>query len=331
MIKWKNENYFIFNAVHEFWTPLYTDRIHRFMDEMEIQDGKLIWYTSQLNAPERYAEYCDLNNIEPRLHVAVNDVYWFRLYEKYIGNGWQRPEEITGKYVCLSSRQKPERMATHLLMEHYQLIDDHEVSFGNIKLFEEDTDFTETMFAKLCKKYPNYETVFRQGMTTIKLPQTKQGDDWRGWVVKDDTDNIVRVDYNMPCMRPELFFENADFNLVMETVTDDDTLAFTEKTWRCIANGVPFFVVTSSGALKKFYQKYGFQSQEPWIDESYDNISDPVTRIDTILVQIRKLLWKDDYQDWITGLRKTADINRKICWEKYGRNSNENSNVTRSA
>ena len=76
--------------------------------------------------------------------------------------------------------------------------------------------------------------------------------------------------------------------VVLETVFDDTKWHLTEKTLRPIACGHPFILASTPGSLQ-YLKRYGFQTFEKYIDESYDDIQDPVQRLEAIVKLMRSL------------------------------------------
>ena len=100
------------------------------------------------------------------------------------------------------------------------------------------------------------------------------------------------------------FTEAADSLIYVptETVYFGRRLHLTEKTFKAIALEMPFVLVAPAHSLK-YLRSYGFQTFSPLIDESYDEIEDPVARIErvtAILLEIQARsaaakiqLWQD--------------------------------------
>ena len=106
-------------------------------------------------------------------------------------------------------------------------------------------------------------------------------------------------------------YESTDFEVVLETLFDNERLHLTEKSLRPIALGQPFLLVASHGSLA-YLQRYGFQTFNSVIDESYDTIEDPVLRLDAI-VKLMK-----DIDEWSTEERseKMLELNKIAQYNK---------------
>jgi len=72
------------------------------------------------------------------------------------------------------------------------------------------------------------------------------------------------------------------FEVVLETLFDDRRWHLTEKTFRPIACGQPFILASTPGALG-YLKSYGFKTFGDYIDESYDEITDPIDRLSAIV------------------------------------------------
>jgi hypothetical protein len=77
-------------------------------------------------------------------------------------------------------------------------------------------------------------------------------------------------------------YENTDIEIVLETLFDDKRLHLTEKVLRPIACGQPFVLLAAHDSLK-YLKEYGFQTYSDVWDESYDQETDPVLRMDKVV------------------------------------------------
>jgi hypothetical protein len=112
------------------------------------------------------------------------------------------------------------------------------------------------------------------------------------------------------------------FSLVTETIYDYPHTFRTEKIWKPVLMAHPFVVAANRGYLQDL-QAAGFQTFHTLIDESYDNIQDPVSRMQAILsemkriailpIEQKKLLW--------TNLNKIAQHNQKLFFSKEWTNT----------
>jgi hypothetical protein len=73
-----------------------------------------------------------------------------------------------------------------------------------------------------------------------------------------------------------------------ETVYFGRRLHLTEKTFKAIALEMPFMLVAPAGSLE-YLRRYGFQTFNPILDESYDLETNDVRRIEIITQQLQEL------------------------------------------
>jgi hypothetical protein len=66
-----------------------------------------------------------------------------------------------------------------------------------------------------------------------------------------------------------------------ETVYFGRRTHLTEKTFKAIALEMPFVLVAPAHSLE-YLRSYGFRTFDPYIDESYDTIADPIKRIERV-------------------------------------------------
>ena len=83
-------------------------------------------------------------------------------------------------------------------------------------------------------------------------------------------------------------YNATEFEVVLETLFDDDRIQLTEKILRPIALGQPFLLAAGPGSLE-YLRSYGFRTFASVIDESYDTIEDPLMRLDAIVKSMRKI------------------------------------------
>jgi len=84
--------------------------------------------------------------------------------------------------------------------------------------------------------------------------------------------------------------------VVLETVVDGDKIHLTEKILRPIACGHPFVLVAGPGSLT-YLKSYGFKTFDSVFDESYDQQTDTVKRLEMVVQTMKKIKQLSD-SDW---------------------------------
>lgn len=108
---------------------------------------------------------------------------------------------------------------------------------------------------------------------------------------------------------------NGLFELISETLCDGP-LFFSEKTYWAMFIEKPFLLFGSYKSLQGL-KGLGFQTFDPYIDESYDNIVNTVDRLKAIMVELLRLkeLRENDPDKFYTDYEKMIEIsehNRKL-------------------
>lgn len=117
-------------------------------------------------------------------------------------------------------------------------------------------------------------------------------------------DNLDWAEQNTPIVYDSLFpNRNYDFEMIvgaqrkpydsyfLEIVAETDILTtdwITEKTIKNLYIGKPFLVMSGHGTLAKL-QSMGFKTFGPWIDESYDQITNNYLRLEAIKQEIDRI------------------------------------------
>jgi len=145
-------------------------------------------------------------------------------------------------------------------------------------------------------------------------------------------------------------YASAGIEVVLETLFDDTRWHLTEKTLRPIACGQPFILAATAGSLQ-YLQKYGFETFDGLINESYDKITDSKERLQAIVIEMQRiaampivdkqLLWQKLYtiaarnkqrffsQEWQTSvenefyrnLDSAMTVMKQNCTGKYWKKS----------
>jgi hypothetical protein len=116
-------------------------------------------------------------------------------------------------------------------------------------------------------------------------------------------------------------YESTDFNctaisVVLETVFDS-RIHLTEKTLRPLACAHPFVLAAGPGSLG-LLRRYGFETFDPYINESYDLIEDSADRLAAITAELKRisLLSAPDQQALIAACNRIARKNQQRFFSK---------------
>jgi hypothetical protein len=123
--------------------------------------------------------------------------------------------------------------------------------------------------------------------------------------------STASADYHSPD------YSHTAIEIVLETLFDDTRWHLTEKILRPIACGRPFMLAATPGSLA-YLRSYGFETFGDLIDETYDQIANPVERLQCITAEmsrISKLPQKQKLQLW-QSLYEIADRNKQLFFSE---------------
>jgi hypothetical protein len=108
------------------------------------------------------------------------------------------------------------------------------------------------------------------------------------------------------------------FEVVLETLFDDDRIHLTEKVLRPIALGQPFILCATHGSLE-FLQTYGFKTFDSVFDERYDTIIDPFERLEAIVKLMKEITSWDSKTQHIKmkQIQEIVNYNQQHFFSKH--------------
>jgi len=129
---------------------------------------------------------------------------------------------------------------------------------------------------------------------------------------------IDDVNYNSASAEIPTYYYKALWSIVTETNFYDDKLHLTEKIFKPIVTKRPFILVSAPGNLE-YLKSYGFQTFDRWIDESYDQESDPDQRLTMIVKEIKKLcnLSTVELQNMHNEMSTILEYNHRHFYTKF--------------
>jgi hypothetical protein len=237
------------------------------------------------------------------VNVGVNNLFLRRLSFFDIAQ-----HECEYKFSSLSRNYRTWRLQLYTKLLESGSLDHFVYSFYNIHPYDNITFSIDTI---------------KEDLTKLELPLTDKVNMWVEAIPHklDSADNVLNkwgdVTYKT--------IMSADFHLVIETHYDlfyyvptlDGTFYkglapsfITEKVYKGIACEKPFLVFGTPFMLEDI-RKLGFETFAPFIDETYDTISDNQKRLNTLVEEIDRLvnLPTAEYQAILTECKKIAQRN----------------------
>ena len=242
--------------------PATTDRtIQKFK---QMYNGRHHLITSEY-ASEYVDRVASTYNMQPHYYFyhgwAALD--WFRGYDRTYLIARARDRNPTRTFMSPNRIVAGER--DHRVLFLYNIfrnrLQDNHISAPRTCQYE-GVDIAE-IAAKYRNQYPDIQQVFAQA----ELPRLFSG----------ETEQLM----HSYCLSN--FAEAADSLVYVptETVYYGRRQHLTEKTFKAIALEMPFVLVAPYGSLA-YLRKYGFETFSPYIDETYDTITDPYLRIEAV-------------------------------------------------
>jgi len=129
---------------------------------------------------------------------------------------------------------------------------------------------------------------------------------------------LDNIDYRNASASIPKHMHSSIWSVVTETVFYDEKLHLTEKIFKPIAIKRPFILVGAPGNLA-YLRSYGFRTFGEFIDESYDDESDPDIRIQKITNQIQRLCslsWQENL-DMFDQMQSILDYNHEHFFNSF--------------
>jgi hypothetical protein len=110
--------------------------------------------------------------------------------------------------------------------------------------------------------------------------------------------------FNLACNIETQDFEQTFCSVITETLVEEGTLFISEKTWKALQLGHPFFVIGNPGTLN-YLRNLGYKTFDKWWDESYDHVYEYRIRIEMITKELIRLSKKS--KDELIKIRKEME------------------------
>lgn len=223
-----------------------------------------LYFTSPLTFPYKYSSYNSLFEISK----MVINLTKFKLADT------KKPP--LKHFTCLMRRDSLNRRLTNYLLHtknlytkgiisHLRVYEGSKVSSSNVR--EEMMLFQKYSFFN-AKDYLLY---------ALKKAEIENIQDFK------DSKGEATHSYS----KHKNYTDHTLFELVSETDTRN-VLFITEKTFKSFISKTPFIILGNAGILE-YLRSLGFKTFSPYIDESYDLLSDPYLRIDRALDEVKRL------------------------------------------
>jgi len=123
--------------------------------------------------------------------------------------------------------------------------------------------------------------------------------------------------FNLACNIDLEDFEQTFCSVITETLVDEGTMFISEKTWKAIQLGHPFFLIGNPGTLN-YLRDQGYKTFGDWWDESYDHVTEYRIRIEMILKELAKLnnKSKEELIQIRAEMKETLEYNKTLHYRR---------------
>ena len=134
--------------------------------------------------------------------------------------------------------------------------------------------------------------------------------------------------FNLACNIDLQDFQSTFCSIITETLVENKTLFISEKTWKAIQVGHPFFLLGNPGTLN-YLRNRGYKTFDRWWDESYDHVTEYRLRVEMILKEIDRFSKKS--KEELIEIRKemheVLEFNKQLHYrnmiQKWGYGTSE--------
>lgn len=218
-------------------------------------------------------------NYNSDLFTYVTYNYWLD-YPKFI-NDFSNinsdiiiPFDLKQKVLCYNRKARPHRK---IIM--YKILN-NEIIRNNIIMSFDSTFFSGVKDDKILRKLMGFTNDAEKIISFFK-------------------NNIIKLNVDFENLSENLHYsfnlknhQESFLSLVSETNIDEDILFFSEKIYKPMYGQQPFIIFGNPNSLK-YLKKLGFKTFDHWWDESYDEETNLIKRIDKIIKVLENICSKN--------------------------------------
>lgn len=298
-LDWANEN---FIDKREFID------LHLSLKRSGIPKEQIVLSINSFNAQEVYESWFapEERMLEVRnLPFLLTNISWyFSHYErsKVLDLEWlSTKNRIREHYFLFPNRRgRPHRIALLFKLASNGLLEK-----GDWSLL--DNTQMDHGFYEACKVFEIDREKARQTLQN-KIPHN----------LKDENGKTFESDSGWSLNTTSQPFLKSYFYIASETYMLGEYKSLTEKVFKPLVNYMPFIFLSFPGALEEL-KKLGFKTFHPYIDESYDQETDYIKRMNMIFNEIQKLtsLSKEELHNWYWSMEDILKHNRAHLFTIY--------------
>lgn len=297
---------FIFFAATEAFMPHVAGKIHRLINILseDISYNDVFMVTGVPDGNVIYESLAKKLNWQNRINL-LNSSFFNYITTKYAAGyefiGGYEPRNKGKVFLCFNKLHREHRLRLLNKMLEMGLVDKAYYSFEAEPEFIENIDNIDSELYSYIKLYKE--------KLPLKLNITPQ----RSNPVDIRPDDLHYHKDSYFSVVTETLFYNKNYPNQHHRPYVEDSMFFTEKTYRCFALLHPFILMARPHSLKEL-RKQGYKTFAPYIDESYDDIEDDDLRFDAIIREIKRLSNQNgnEWLIWQESIRPIVEYNQEF-------------------
>lgn len=290
-----------FEGYHEPWIWQY---FHQHAATFRVPPSAIIYVTGNLNAVHEYTAWADAEGVEDRVKVIQAVTLDSLIIESAEECKTTFQEVIDYKianldnmklYDCINKRDRQHRVLNYLLLNQFNLVDDGLISLK--------TDLTN---------HPG--NIDQYGINGKSIDSAKNR--LPLWI--DSTPNDIN-EYSTYANRVlKDVYKRTWVSIVTEAsyFKEEHNVFISEKTLKPIVCMQPFMIAGSRHSLSRL-RELGYETFHPFIDETYDTMSDE-TRLLGMIIALEKLKNIEDKVSWYRSIQPILENNYNLFWRRAG-------------
>lgn len=253
-----------------YWMPFTRNLFEKMINVYQIPAHKIKWISNGIGTQEAFDAYCEKQNVwNPGVkHIPFLEFLIVRPAE------WHNLNFPRRKFIYLQKIHRHHRIALAMWM-HKHNIDSY--------MSHHVRDNTTQKVSEAVEHYKSLDLNSHDIKNFLcNLPMEVDGVN-----LDENNDNHLCA---LPANNSRITCatERSGIYIVGETRFEDPAIFFSEKTYKPLMLRKPIIFLGQPGSLEAL-RNLGFKTFDPFIDESYDQISDPQLRIRAVADEIARL------------------------------------------
>lgn len=305
---------FIFLATEEALLTLSINKIHRILSVLgnEVDPSRFYYLTSSIDGERAYDNYCNRVGYDgPRITILPSHAFerkaQYGLRNIDIDTDVEPNSNKEKLFLCFNKLNREHRMWLVDRMLGENLVVKGFYSFQGEPGWIDNIPIVKSVQWKSSPSYSDFSNIIKnKHLFPLRLNITENRQNPVD-IIHDDIK--YHKDSYFSIVTETLYFDN-NHPAIWHKANVEDSIFFTEKTYRCFALKHPFILLGRPGSLVEL-RKSGYKTFHPFISEKYDEIVDNRERFEFIVNEIKRLcnFTKQEWDEWCMNIKPIVDYN----------------------